>query len=69
MKQADVELGDRPGTTSVQLIELRVAKRRIPTLEQEVEVLRRSLHLEGTAAGKMNYPLVVTLPLTESLSR
>ena len=42
VKQADVEDGDRPGTTSVQSAELREAKRRIRTLEQEVEVLRRA---------------------------
>lgn len=42
MKKADVEDGDRPGTTSVQAAELREAKRRIKTLEQEVEVLRRA---------------------------
>ena len=42
MKKADVEVGDRPGTTAVQSAELRDAKRRIKTLEQEVEVLRRA---------------------------
>ncbi len=42
MKKADIEDGDRPGTTSVQSAELREAKRRIRTLEQEVEVLRRA---------------------------
>ena len=42
MRKADFEDGDRPGTTSVQLAELREAKKRIKTLEQEVEVLRRA---------------------------
>lgn len=42
MKKADIEDGDRPGTTSVQSAELSEAKRRIRTLEQEVEVLRRA---------------------------
>jgi len=42
VKKADIEDGDRPGTTSVQSAELREAKRRIRTLEQEVEVLRRA---------------------------
>ena len=42
VKKADVEDGDRPGTTSMQSAELREAKRRIRTLEQEVEVLRRA---------------------------
>jgi transposase-like protein len=42
MKQADVEDGTRAGTTAVESVELREAKRRIRTLEQEVEVLRRA---------------------------
>lgn len=42
MKKADVEAGKRPGTTSEQAVELAAAKRRIKTLEQEVEVLRRA---------------------------
>ena len=42
LKQADVEDGARPGVTAVQSAELREAKRRIKTLEQEVEVLRRA---------------------------
>jgi transposase len=42
MKKADLDDGDRPGTALVQSSELREAKRRIKTLEQEVEVLRRA---------------------------
>lgn len=42
MKKADIEDGERPGTTQVQSADLRDAKRRIKTLEQEVEVLRRA---------------------------
>ena len=42
IKKADVEDGERPGATAVQSAELREAKRRIKTLEQEVEVLRRA---------------------------
>ena len=42
IKKADVEDGKRPGATGVQSAELREAKRRIKTLEQEVEVLRRA---------------------------
>lgn len=42
MKKADIEDGERPGVTEVQSAELREAKRRIKTLEQEVEVLRRA---------------------------
>ena len=42
IKKADVEDGKRPGATAVQSAELREAKRRIKTLEQEVEVLRRA---------------------------
>ncbi len=40
MRKADIEDGERLGTTEVQSAELREAKRRIKTLEQEVEVLR-----------------------------
>ena len=42
MKKADIEDGERSGVTQVQSAELRDAKRRIKTLEQEVEVLRRA---------------------------
>jgi transposase len=42
MKKAQIEDGDRPGVTVVQSAELREAKRRIRTLEQENEVLRRA---------------------------
>lgn len=42
MKKADVEDGGCAGTAEVQSAELREAKRRIKTLEQEVEVLRRA---------------------------
>lgn len=42
MKKADVDEGERPGTTQAQSAELRESKRRIRTLEQEVEVLRRA---------------------------
>ena len=42
MKKADIEDGDRPGTTQVASAELREARRRIRLLEQENEVLRRA---------------------------
>ena len=42
LKKAEIEDGERPGATAVQSAELREAKRRIKTLEQEVEVLRRA---------------------------
>jgi transposase-like protein len=42
MKKAEVEAGNRSGTTGEQAAELAAAKRRIKTLEQEVEVLRRA---------------------------
>jgi transposase-like protein len=42
MKKADVQAGKRPGTTAEAAAELAAAKRRIRTLEQEVEVLRRA---------------------------
>lgn len=42
LRQADVEDGLKPGTTSAENAELREAKRRIRLLEQENEVLRRA---------------------------
>ena len=42
MKKADIDAGNRPGVTTEQAVELAAAKRRIKTLEQEVEVLRRA---------------------------
>ena len=42
LRKADVEDGVKPGATAGQLAELAEAKRRIRTLEQENEVLRRA---------------------------
>ena len=42
LKKADLEDGEVLGSTQVQLAELRDAKKRIPLLEQENEVLRRA---------------------------
>ena len=42
LKVADVEDGVRPGTTAAENAELREAKRRVRTLEQENEILRRA---------------------------
>jgi transposase len=42
MRQADVDAGAKPGTTSSDNAELREARRRIKLLEQENEVLRRA---------------------------
>ena len=42
LKKADIEDGERPGATAAQSAELRQARQRIETLEQEVEVLRRA---------------------------
>jgi transposase len=42
LKQADVEDGNLVGATTVESAELREARRRIRTLEHEVEVLRRA---------------------------
>lgn len=42
LKRADVEDGERPGTTQVASAELRDAMRRIRLLEQENEVLRKA---------------------------
>ncbi len=42
MRQADVDAGVRPGTSTSENAELREARRRIKLLEQENEVLRRA---------------------------
>lgn len=42
VRQAEVDDGDRPGTTRTESAELRDARRRIRLLEQENEALRRA---------------------------
>lgn len=42
LRQADVEDGNRPGTTSAESAEVRELRRRNRLLEQENEVLRRA---------------------------
>ena len=42
MRQADVDAGNKPGTSTTDNAELREARRRIKLLEQENEVLRRA---------------------------
>ena len=42
LRQAKVDDGDRPGVSSTESEELRLARRRIRLLEQENEVLRRA---------------------------
>ncbi len=42
MRQADVDEGAKPGTSTAESAELRAAKRRIRLLEQENEVLKRA---------------------------
>ena len=42
MKQADIESGARPGTTTVEAAEIRASKKRIRTIEQENEILLRA---------------------------
>ena len=42
LKLADIEHGNRPGTTQADAAELREAKKRIRLLEQENEILRRA---------------------------
>jgi transposase-like protein len=42
LRQADVEDGLKPGTTSAENAELREARKRIRLLEQDNEVLRRA---------------------------
>lgn len=43
VKQADIEDGNRPGTTRDESAELRAAHKRIRQLEQEAEVMRRAV--------------------------
>ena len=42
LRQADIDEGTKPGTSSGESAELREARRRIKLLEQENEVLRRA---------------------------
>ena len=49
LRQAAIDDGDRPGTTSTEAAELRDAKKRIRLLEQENEVLRRAAAYLGQA--------------------
>jgi transposase len=42
LRRADIDDGNKPGTTSAQSAELREANKRIRLLEQENEVLRRA---------------------------
>lgn len=42
IRQAEIEVGNIPGTTKAEAEELRAARRRIRLLEQENEVLRRA---------------------------
>ncbi|MEU5090063.1 transposase [Streptomyces sp. NPDC021356] len=42
MRRADIDAGVKPGTTTQENAELRIARQRIKLLEQENEVLRRS---------------------------
>ena len=63
MRQADVDDGARPGTSTSESAELRYARRRIKLLEQENEVLRpgRGLFIAVQPAGNRLYPLVSEL--------
>ncbi|MBB5848645.1 transposase-like protein [Micrococcus endophyticus] len=42
MRQAEIEAGNKPGTTATEAAELRAARRRIRLQEQEKEVLPRA---------------------------
>lgn len=49
LRQAAVDDGDRPGSTTVESVENRELKRRVRLLEQENEVLRRAAAYLGQA--------------------
>jgi transposase len=49
LRQAAIDDGTKPGTTSSEAAELRAANRRIRLLEQENEVLRRAAAYLGQA--------------------
>ncbi|MFG1849693.1 IS3 family transposase [Micromonospora carbonacea] len=62
MRQADIDAGAKPGTTSGESAELREARKRIKLLEQENEVLRRAAaYLSQANLPKRLYPLVSEL--------
>ncbi|MET9491182.1 IS3 family transposase [Nocardia sp. NPDC006630] len=62
VKQADIEDGNRPGTTRDESAELRAAHKRIRQLEQEAEVMRRAVaYFSRDVNPKMMYPLVLDL--------
>ena len=52
LRQADIDEGTKPGTSSGESAELREARRRIKLLEQENEVLRRA----ATYLSQANLP-------------
>ena len=52
LRQAAIDDGDRPGTTTMESAELSEARKRIRLLEQENEVLRRA----AAYLGKANLP-------------
>ncbi|MCV7200707.1 IS3 family transposase [Mycolicibacterium peregrinum] len=62
LRQADIDEGTKPGTSSGESAELREARRRIKLLEQENEVLRRAAaYLSQANLPKRLYPLVTEL--------
>ncbi|WP_113975440.1 IS3 family transposase, partial [Nocardia puris] len=62
MRQAEIDDGNKPGTTRSESVELRDARRRIRLLEQENEVLRRAAaYLSQAQIPKRLYPLVKEL--------
>jgi hypothetical protein len=70
LKKADIEDGERAGSTSVEAAELRAAQRRINTLEQENEVLRRAAAYFAQAARQFEKSHLGSpdVPLTEHLT-
>ncbi|MFI5490894.1 IS3 family transposase [Micromonospora echinaurantiaca] len=62
LRQADIDAGATPGTSSTESAELREARKRIRLLEQENEVLRRAAaYLSQAHLPKRLYPLVSEL--------
>ena len=61
LKKADIEDGVKPGVTDAQAEEVRELKKRMRTVEQENEILRRAAAYIAKELPQMMYPLVLDL--------